>query len=82
MTGDTRFLGLLQAAQQLWTLLHRRAAVCAGCRMCGLWRSCAHCKAVFYCSRICQTKHWPQHRSSCDQLAQEMHADADRTAVF
>ena len=26
---------------------------------------CARCRAVSYCSKECQAKHWPDHRLSC-----------------
>jgi hypothetical protein len=26
---------------------------------------CSRCKIVFYCSRECQQRHWPTHRTSC-----------------
>lgn len=30
---------------------------------------CARCKVVFYCSRICQKKHFPAHKLSCKTIA-------------
>eukprot|EP00043_Microstomoeca_roanoka_P029494 m.22079 g.22079 ORF g.22079 m.22079 type:complete len:151 (-) comp9235_c0_seq1:28-480(-) len=28
-------------------------------------KRCSRCKVVFYCSRDCQTKHWPTHKRDC-----------------
>lgn len=28
---------------------------------------CAACKSTVYCSRDCQTQHWPQHRQACQE---------------
>ena len=28
-------------------------------------KKCLQCGGAWYCSRECQTKHWPEHRSSC-----------------
>ena len=30
---------------------------------------CAQCKTVYYCSRLCQVKGWPGHRSLCRTIA-------------
>lgn len=30
---------------------------------------CAQCKATYYCSTECQSKHWSQHRSACKVMA-------------
>ncbi|KAJ6632099.1 hypothetical protein B0H10DRAFT_2426955 [Mycena sp. CBHHK59/15] len=29
---------------------------------------CGKCKGVWYCSKECQTKHWPQHKLSCSAV--------------
>lgn len=37
------------------------------CARCGAKASsnCSRCKKVKYCSKECQTKHWPEHKSQC-----------------
>ena len=45
---------------------------CAGCQHEGVQlRKCSACKAVAYCSRQCQVRHWKQggHKQACAQLA-------------
>ena len=41
-----------------------------GVRACnvGKLKRCTQCKAVYYCSRDCQTKHWGEHKLACKQL--------------
>lgn len=47
----------------------RRERVCSACRV--VWfRSmpkCGRCQDVRYCSRLCQRRHWIDHRQSCRQ---------------
>ena len=31
-------------------------------------KSCAKCKSVFYCNRICQKQHWKDHKKECARL--------------
>lgn len=31
---------------------------------------CSRCKAVWYCSRECQVKHWATHKKSCRDMVQ------------
>ena len=31
---------------------------------------CSRCKAVWYCSRECQVKHWATHKTSCRDMVQ------------
>lgn len=31
-------------------------------------KKCSHCQQIFYCSRNCQVKHWPQHKPSCQRV--------------
>lgn len=36
-------------------------------------RNCGQCKAVGYCSQICQKQHWPEHKRVCrDGLRDEL----------
>ncbi|BDA50025.1 hypothetical protein COCOBI_15-1530 [Coccomyxa sp. Obi] len=56
-----------KVAKDLWAFLQKKAAACAECGLIGDWRTCACCKASFYCSRACQHSHWLQHRDTCQQ---------------
>lgn len=29
---------------------------------------CARCKTVWYCSRACQLKDWPEHKTECKEM--------------
>lgn len=35
---------------------------------------CSRCKSVQYCSKDCQTKHWPEHKKVCKQMAAQRKA--------
>ncbi len=43
------------------------------CDSCGTsganFSRCARCRTAIYCSRDCQTKDWPNHKTICKQLA-------------
>ena len=32
-------------------------------------KKCTRCKVAQYCSRMCQTEHWPMHKTGCKNLA-------------
>ena len=34
-------------------------------------KRCSGCKSVYYCSKQCQTAHWPNHKSDCKRLRQQ-----------
>ena len=54
------------AAQHLF--LNKRPTtdtICAQCRDPSPKQRCTRCKTSRYCSRECQTKHWPRHKSHC-----------------
>ena len=40
------------------------------CGFCGAAASvkCSKCKAVFYCDRNCQKRHWKEHKKSCVEV--------------
>ncbi|PNH02722.1 hypothetical protein TSOC_011274 [Tetrabaena socialis] len=43
-----------------------RHATCWACARRGIARhKCGVCKAAYYCSKDCQTRHWPDHRLAC-----------------
>ena len=44
-------------------------------------KRCTQCRAVLYCSRSCQTKHWPAHKGECIRLPQEMRERAHQLAA-
>ncbi|KAJ7328713.1 hypothetical protein DFH08DRAFT_916603 [Mycena albidolilacea] len=33
----------------------------------GQWQKCAGCKQQWYCSRVCQKSHWPDHKKACKE---------------
>jgi tetratricopeptide (TPR) repeat protein len=39
---------------------------CTVCRKEGKLKSCGQCHIVYYCSRECQTKDWPEHKKKCN----------------
>lgn len=39
--------------------------LCAGCELADGTQRCSVCKAVNYCSKDCQTKHWTEHKRTC-----------------
>ena len=38
---------------------------CVVCSKRGCWKKCSRCKALPYCSRECQQKHWKTHKKDC-----------------
>ena len=42
--------------------------LCACCRVNGGTKRCGGCKQTYYCSRECQTKHWPSHKTKCKEI--------------
>lgn len=54
---------------------------CAACgRTLPSMKRCTQCRAVLYCSRDCQVKHWGEHKESCKRLPQEMRERAHKLA--
>ncbi|KDR81037.1 hypothetical protein GALMADRAFT_241659 [Galerina marginata CBS 339.88] len=46
-------------------------------------RKCAKCKMILYCSKECQTRDWPTHKSHCKIAAdQKVHTIADLVNYF
>ena len=47
------------------------------CAMCGKTAEtkCTACKAVFYCSKGCQKKHWKEHKFECKKLPYKVNSD-------
>ena len=62
------------------------------CRFCGSkegtssFKQCSDCKAVRYCSRKCQQKHWRQHKTLCQAISsleeRKCREDREKTGVF
>lgn len=50
------------------------------CRTLPSMKRCTQCRAVLYCSRECQVKHWPSHKEACKRLPQEMRERAHKLA--
>ena len=40
------------------------------CGFCGSLAEvkCSNCKAIYYCDRNCQKRHWKQHKTACKQI--------------
>jgi len=38
---------------------------CASCNTSNAEYKCSRCRRVFYCSRDCQRRHWPEHKTVC-----------------
>jgi len=43
-------------------------------------KRCTRCRAVLYCGRECQVKHWAAHKSACNQLPEDMRERAHKLA--
>lgn len=56
-----------------------RCNICTGCSNADSKSQCSRCDAP-YCSRECQTKHWPDHKSVCASITRERNAAAVRQA--
>jgi hypothetical protein len=46
-------------------LPHRQMTCCASCSKAGATLRCSRCKAVYYCSTVCQHGDWKRHKASC-----------------
>ena len=63
----------VEEGTDLWEFLQKEIAqarrACAGCDKeepnNQKFKPCAKCKAVLYCSRDCQKKHWKKHKKVC-----------------
>jgi len=59
-------------------------AVDKKCSYCGSYsadtRKCTRCKLVQYCSKDCQTKHWPTHSAHCKKSSNSAATTASPTA--
>jgi hypothetical protein len=64
---------MLPARQRMVKIVHEKSRVaCSGCsQQVYQLRKCTACRAVSYCSRECQVRHWKEggHRRECAQLA-------------
>lgn len=52
---------------------HNKSPSCVSCgKIEGemLFKRCAKCKGVRYCSTVCQRKHWQQHKTLCATIAE------------
>lgn len=61
--GTQKFFGFIFSQ----TLSFRRTQVCGNCKkpLEGTVKHCGQCFVVPYCSRQCQTQHWPYHKEYC-----------------
>lgn len=50
------------------------------------FKQCSDCRAVSYCSRKCQQKHWRQHKTLCQAISsleeRKYREDREKTGVF
>ncbi|PRW56651.1 expressed protein isoform A [Chlorella sorokiniana] len=67
------------AAKELMqsSLKHSVFLLCAMCRSASQLKKCSKCRAVAYCSRECQVRHWREggHKAECSRLAAERRND-------
>ncbi|KAJ6530228.1 hypothetical protein B0H19DRAFT_1192542 [Mycena capillaripes] len=40
----------------------------------GQWQKCSGCKKQWYCSRVCQKAHWPDHKQACKEVQERAHS--------
>ena len=54
------------------------------CALCGKTAEtkCTACKAVFYCSKVCQKKHWKEHKFECKKLPYKVCFSARNDIVY
>ena len=55
-----------------------------GCAQCSrtlpAMKRCTQCRAVLYCSRECQAKHWAVHKAACKKLPEDLRERAHKLA--
>lgn len=62
----------MQAANQQKGMLDRELFVCMHCGKKAGLAKCSKCRLAAYCSKECQERHWPQHKSACNHLARSV----------
>ena len=45
---------------------------CRGCLLPKKVSACSRCKGAFYCGKVCQRNHWPEHKLACPILAEDI----------